>query len=84
MKIYGGVAAPQFLTSALDGGEWSASRPWLFTPRWKAPDTNLLWGWLGPRLGLNAVEETKILHCAARRYTDWAITTLYLTILDEI
>jgi hypothetical protein len=26
-----------FLTSALDGGEWSASRPHCFTPRERAP-----------------------------------------------
>jgi len=27
------------LTSALDGGEWSASRPGRFTPRERAPGT---------------------------------------------
>jgi len=27
------------LTSALDGGEWSASRPARFTPRERAPNT---------------------------------------------
>jgi len=32
MKMYGGVEVllDVFLTSALDGGEWSASRPGLF------------------------------------------------------
>jgi hypothetical protein len=35
MKAYGGVDAQIhiFLTSALVGGEWSASRPGRFTPR---------------------------------------------------
>jgi hypothetical protein len=34
MKINGGSGgiSPPFLTSALDGGEWSASRPCRFTP----------------------------------------------------
>jgi hypothetical protein len=34
MKIYGGVEVyvdPPYLTSALDGGEWSASLPGRFT-----------------------------------------------------
>jgi hypothetical protein len=39
----GGIA-PLFLTSALDGGEWSASHPGRFTPC-----THWTWGWVGPR-----------------------------------
>jgi hypothetical protein len=35
----GGGIAPPFLTSALDGGEWSASRPGRY-PREGAPDTH--------------------------------------------
>jgi hypothetical protein len=38
----GGIA-PHFLTSALDGGEWSASRPGRFTPRERTPRTH----WIG-------------------------------------
>jgi hypothetical protein len=34
----GGIA-PSFLTSALDGGEWSASRPSPFTPGKRSPVT---------------------------------------------
>jgi hypothetical protein len=35
MKAYGsGGIAPPFLTSALDGGEWLASRPCPFTPQY--------------------------------------------------
>jgi hypothetical protein len=39
MKTYWGmeVYLHAFLTSALDGGEWSASRPSRFTPRERAP-----------------------------------------------
>jgi hypothetical protein len=33
----GGIAPHAFLTSALDGGEWSASRPGRFTPQGKSP-----------------------------------------------
>jgi hypothetical protein len=43
------------LTSALDGGEWSASRPGRFTPREKAPDTPWIGGWMGPRAVLDEV-----------------------------
>jgi hypothetical protein len=31
------VITPPFLTSALEGGEWSASRPCRFTPEERAP-----------------------------------------------
>jgi hypothetical protein len=43
------------LTSALGGGEWSASRPGRFTPRERAPDTHWIGGWVGPRAVLDAV-----------------------------
>jgi hypothetical protein len=43
------------LTSALDGGEWSASRSCRFTP-----STNWIGGWVGPRAGLDATEKNKI------------------------
>jgi hypothetical protein len=48
MKTYwgSGCIAPRILTSALDVGEWSASRPGRFTPRERDPDTH----WIG-RLG---------------------------------
>jgi hypothetical protein len=32
--------APQFLTSVLDGGEWSVSRPLRFVPKVTAPGTH--------------------------------------------
>jgi hypothetical protein len=39
MMAYWGVEVQlyAFLTSALDGGEWSASRPGRFTPQGKSP-----------------------------------------------
>jgi hypothetical protein len=48
------------LTSALDGGEWSASRPGRFTTRERDPGTHWIGGWVGPRAGLNAVVKRKI------------------------
>jgi hypothetical protein len=45
-----------FLTAALFGGEWSASRIGRFTPgsRW-------IGGWMDPRAGLDHVEKRKFL-----------------------
>jgi hypothetical protein len=46
MKAYfgSGVIAPTHsLTSALDGGEWSASRPGRFISKERSPDTH----WIG-------------------------------------
>jgi hypothetical protein len=48
------------LTSALDGGEWSASRPGRFTPRERAPCNHRIGSWVGPRAVLNAVVKRKI------------------------
>jgi hypothetical protein len=54
MKAYGGVDVYTrvFLTSALVGGEWSASRPGRFTP-----GTHCIEGWVGPRPGLDDMEK---------------------------
>jgi hypothetical protein len=42
-----------FSTSALDGGEWSASRP----GRAFTPGTHCTGGWVGPRAGLDTEAE---------------------------
>jgi hypothetical protein len=57
MKTYGR------LTSALGGGKCSASRCCCFIPAEKAPGTNMIGGWVGPRASLDAVQKRKILHC---------------------
>jgi hypothetical protein len=49
-----------FLTSTLDGGEWSASRPGRFTPREIALGTHWIGGRVGPRAVLDAVVKRKI------------------------
>jgi hypothetical protein len=48
------------LTSALDGGEWSASRPHCFTSRERDPGTHWIGGWVGPRAILDTVVKRKI------------------------
>jgi len=52
----GGIA-PRILTSVLDGCEWSPSRSGRFTPRERARFTHCIGGWVGPRVGLDAVEK---------------------------
>jgi hypothetical protein len=54
--------APPFLTSALDGGEWSASRPGRFTSQKESPGNLWIGGWLGPRVGLVFMMKRNILH----------------------
>jgi hypothetical protein len=48
------------LTSALDGGEWPASRPCRFTPKERAPGTHWIGGWVSYRAVLDAVVRRKI------------------------
>jgi hypothetical protein len=47
------------LTSALDGGEWSASCPVPFIHRQRAPDTHWIGGRVGPRARLDTVAKRK-------------------------
>jgi hypothetical protein len=58
MKTYGGVDVYTHicLTSALVGGEWTASRPCRFTPG-KEPGTHFIGGWVDPRAGLDEMEK---------------------------
>jgi hypothetical protein len=59
MKTYGevDVSIDIFLTSALAGGEWSASRPGGFTRGKRARGTHWIGGWMGHRAGLDDVEK---------------------------
>jgi len=68
-----------FLSSALDEGEWSASRSGCFTPRGSTAGTHCIGAWVGPRAGLDAVAKGKNLspcrelnpsHSARRLVTD--------------
>jgi hypothetical protein len=46
-----------FLTSALVGGERSASRPGRFTPEERTPDTHWIGVWVDPRAGLDDMKK---------------------------
>jgi hypothetical protein len=48
------------LISALDGGQWSASRPAPFNPKERDPGTQWIEGWVGPRADLDVVVKRKI------------------------
>jgi hypothetical protein len=48
------------LTSALHGGEWSASRTGRFTPRERTHGTHWIGGRVGPRAVLDAVVKREI------------------------
>jgi hypothetical protein len=64
------------LTSALDGREWSASRPGLFTPGKRAASTHWTGGWTSPRAGLDTGpyrdlnSEPSVVQAIASRYSD--------------
>jgi hypothetical protein len=62
MKVYWGSGGTfmHFLTSALDGGEWSASCPSHITPRERAPPTHSVGGWVGPGDILDIMVKRKI------------------------
>jgi hypothetical protein len=73
-----------FFTSALAGGEWSASRPSRFTPGERASGNHWIGGLVDPRTGLGDLEKRKFLALpgsklnpsavepVASRYTDYA------------
>jgi hypothetical protein len=71
------------LTSALDGGECSASHPGRFIPKERATVTHWIGDWVGPRAVLDAVvkkkipsprresnSKTPIVHPVAQRHTN--------------
>jgi hypothetical protein len=84
----GGITPP-FLTSALDGGEWSASRPGRFTPGeiapWWAPVS--VWTLWRREKSCHARNRTPTVQPVARRCADWAIRAalweLYTKFMSE-
>jgi hypothetical protein len=95
MKAYWGVDVyfQKFLTSAIDGGDWSALRPGRFTPREKAPRTHWLEGWLGQSRSVPGGEKiipsprresnprNPIVHSVVQRYTI-ELSRLYFSLND--
>jgi hypothetical protein len=67
------------MTTALKGGEESASRPERSLPR-ERPDTSCKGGWVGPRAGLDRCGKSRpppgfdrrTVQAEASRYTDYA------------
>jgi hypothetical protein len=57
--------APPFLTSVLDGGEWSASHPSHFTPGDTASSTHWTGSWVGARGSPDAVQY-RIISCPSQ------------------
>jgi hypothetical protein len=85
------------LTSALDGGEWSASLPGRFIPRERAPHTPWIGGWVGSSAFLDAVVKRKIpspcresnprtpiTQPVVHRYTDWAIMETHVIFAPKL
>jgi hypothetical protein len=62
----GGIdSSCSFLTSALNGGEWSASRPGHALPPGNDPSAHCTGSWVGPRVSLDTEVRGKIL-CPCR------------------
>jgi hypothetical protein len=84
MKAYGGVVVyiHVSLTSALVGGEQSASIPGRFTLGERASGTNWIGGWVGLRAGENSCPHRNsnsnllVVQLVTIRYTDYAIPDL--------
>jgi hypothetical protein len=51
-----------FLTSALDGGGWSVSRPGRVLPQGNDPSTHGIGGWVGPKSGYDTEARGRILY----------------------
>jgi hypothetical protein len=79
-------SSSHYLTSALDGSEWSASRPSRSTRKGTARGNHWIGDWVGPSAVLDAMLKRKILsprreskprtpivQSVAQRYTDWTI-----------
>jgi hypothetical protein len=63
-------SATHSLTSALDGGEWSASRPGRFTPSDRALHIHWIGSWVGPGAGIDRVVKRKFPALAGIRTPD--------------
>jgi hypothetical protein len=88
MKVYRGVDVQMhiFLTSALAGGEWWASRLARFTLG-ESPGTHWIGGWVDPRAGLDYVQKifdptgtrtptSSVVEDVGSRFTDYAISAV--------
>jgi hypothetical protein len=64
-----GAIAPVFLTSVLDGDEWSASCPYRYTLGETAQSIYWIGGWVSTRAGLDAMNEKILVPAGIRTPT---------------
>jgi hypothetical protein len=85
MKVYGEVEVERhaFLTSALDGGEQSPSRPKRSTRREMAPGTHRIRCWVGPRIVLEAKAKGKNAYLCWKSKSSRPACSL-VTVLNEV
>jgi hypothetical protein len=57
--MWTGGTVPLYLTSVLGAGERLASRPGRFTAQERAPGTDWIGGWVGPKGSLEAMKRTE-------------------------
>jgi hypothetical protein len=79
----GGIAPP-LLTSALGGGEFSASHPYRFTSEETAPGTHCIGGWVGPSADLDVMEKKKISWPYREWNTDSSVVRSLVTIPTDL
>jgi hypothetical protein len=65
------------LSSALAGGEWSASRPGRFNFRKRAPGTHWMGGSVDPKCGLDDLEKIKVLNLPGLKLSPTRSQSLY-------
>jgi hypothetical protein len=77
MKVHWGVEVylHAVLTSALDGSEWSVSHAGRLTSTERSAGTHWIGGWVGPRVGLDAVVKRKIPSPSRTRIPDHLVSS---------
>jgi hypothetical protein len=78
----GEVQLHAFLTSALDRGEWSASRSGRFTPGERASVTHWIGGWVDPRAGLDDVERINLLLEMEPKFRGYKTRSIVATVTE--
>jgi hypothetical protein len=92
LGVRGGIASAY---TALDGGEWSASRPGRALPPGKGPPVSIVQeaGWAPEPVSTQGLEEkssapvgdrTPIVQPVVRHYTDWATAAPIIGMRDVI
>jgi hypothetical protein len=74
-----GDKAPRFLSTTLDGREWSASSPSRFASEERSPGTHWIGGWVGTRAGLDYIwKYSDFMHLTDKNNSDTNISSLFL------